>query len=197
MARGDGRRRCGAAVLAARVRVGVAANPFEPADAATTAKSVRPRVRSASCRRATWSARCCSGCCSLRCSPSATALTRGCRLCWSRWGATDSFAALSVSIFSFGGIVAALGVGLLIDRFGAMRTLISLHGDLRRAAVRGRTGARVRRRTDVTCCSAGRVRFLRPWCVRRRQRRAGQLLPGSRYERSASVGRRASGASVR
>jgi len=28
-------------------------------------------------------------------------------------------------VFSFGGIVAALGVGLLIDRFGAMRTLIS------------------------------------------------------------------------
>ena len=34
------------------------------------------------------------------------------------------FAALAISIFSFGGIVAALGVGLLIDRWGAMPTLI-------------------------------------------------------------------------
>jgi len=32
-------------------------------------------------------------------------------------------ATMSVSIFSFGGIVAALGVGLLIDRFGATRVL--------------------------------------------------------------------------
>ena len=40
-------------------------------------------------------------------------------------GRAESFAAISVSIFSFGGIVAALGIGLLIDRFGAMRTLIS------------------------------------------------------------------------
>ncbi|HEX7238430.1 MAG TPA: MFS transporter [Gammaproteobacteria bacterium] len=40
-------------------------------------------------------------------------------------GRDEAFAALSVSVFSFGGIVAALGVGLLIDRFGAMRTLIS------------------------------------------------------------------------
>lgn len=40
-------------------------------------------------------------------------------------GRDQSFAALSVSIFSLGGIVAALGVGLLIDRFGASRTLIS------------------------------------------------------------------------
>jgi AAHS family 4-hydroxybenzoate transporter-like MFS transporter len=40
-------------------------------------------------------------------------------------GRDESFAALSVSVFSFGGIVAALGVGLLIDRFGAMRTLIT------------------------------------------------------------------------
>jgi MFS family permease len=40
-------------------------------------------------------------------------------------GRDQSFAALSVSVFSFGGIVAALGVGVLIDRFGAMRTLIS------------------------------------------------------------------------
>jgi MFS family permease len=39
-------------------------------------------------------------------------------------GRDQAFAALSVSVFSFGGIVAALGVGLLIDRFGAMRTLI-------------------------------------------------------------------------
>lgn len=40
-------------------------------------------------------------------------------------GRDQSFAALSVSLFSLGGIVSALGVGLLIDRFGAMRTLIS------------------------------------------------------------------------
>jgi AAHS family 4-hydroxybenzoate transporter-like MFS transporter len=40
-------------------------------------------------------------------------------------GRDQAFAALSVSVFSLGGIVAALGVGLLIDRFGAMRTLIS------------------------------------------------------------------------
>jgi MFS family permease len=40
-------------------------------------------------------------------------------------GRDRSFAALSVSIFSFGGIVAALGVGVLVDRFGAMRTLIT------------------------------------------------------------------------
>jgi AAHS family 4-hydroxybenzoate transporter-like MFS transporter len=38
-------------------------------------------------------------------------------------GHGQRFAALSVTIFSFGGIVAALGVGVLIDRFGAMRTL--------------------------------------------------------------------------
>jgi len=40
-------------------------------------------------------------------------------------GRDPSFAALSVSIFSLGGIIAALGVGVLIDRFGASRTLIS------------------------------------------------------------------------
>jgi len=40
-------------------------------------------------------------------------------------GRDRSFAALSVSIFSLGGIIAALGVGVLIDRFGATRTLIS------------------------------------------------------------------------
>jgi len=40
-------------------------------------------------------------------------------------GRDDRLAALSVSIFSLGGIVAALGVGLLIDRLGAMRTLVS------------------------------------------------------------------------
>ena len=40
-------------------------------------------------------------------------------------GREQSFAALSVSIFSLGGIVAALGVGVLIDRFGALRTLIT------------------------------------------------------------------------
>ena len=40
-------------------------------------------------------------------------------------GRGERFAALSVSIFSLGGIVAALGVGLLIDRLGAIRTLIA------------------------------------------------------------------------
>jgi MFS transporter, AAHS family, 4-hydroxybenzoate transporter len=40
-------------------------------------------------------------------------------------GRSERFAALSVSVFSLGGIIAALGVGVLIDRFGAMRTLIS------------------------------------------------------------------------
>lgn len=40
-------------------------------------------------------------------------------------GRAESLAAISVSIFSLGGIVAALGIGLLIDRFGALRTLIS------------------------------------------------------------------------
>ena len=38
-------------------------------------------------------------------------------------GRSASTAALSVSIFSLGGIISALGVGLLIDRFGAGRTL--------------------------------------------------------------------------
>ena len=40
-------------------------------------------------------------------------------------GRDARFAALSISIFSLGGIISALGVGLLIDRWGAMRTLIS------------------------------------------------------------------------
>jgi MFS family permease len=40
-------------------------------------------------------------------------------------GRSGDFAALSVSVFSFGGIVAALIVGLLIDRFGALRTLVT------------------------------------------------------------------------
>ena len=40
-------------------------------------------------------------------------------------GRDASFAALAVSIFSLGGIVAALGVGLLIDRFGATIILVS------------------------------------------------------------------------
>jgi len=39
-------------------------------------------------------------------------------------GFDESFAALSVTIFGFGGAVAALGVGLLIDRFGAIPVLI-------------------------------------------------------------------------
>ena len=41
-------------------------------------------------------------------------------------GRDERFAAVSVSIFSLGGIVSALGVGLLIDRFGAIRTLVSV-----------------------------------------------------------------------
>ena len=40
-------------------------------------------------------------------------------------GHDRSLAAISVSIFSFGGIVAALGVGLLIDRLGAFRVLVT------------------------------------------------------------------------
>jgi MFS transporter, AAHS family, 4-hydroxybenzoate transporter len=38
-------------------------------------------------------------------------------------GRDPQFAALSISIFSLGGIISALGVGLLIDRWGATRTL--------------------------------------------------------------------------
>jgi AAHS family 4-hydroxybenzoate transporter-like MFS transporter len=40
-------------------------------------------------------------------------------------GREESFAAMSVSVFSLGGIISALGVGLLIDRLGATRTLVS------------------------------------------------------------------------
>jgi MFS family permease len=40
-------------------------------------------------------------------------------------GREPSVAATSVSIFSLGGIIAALGVGLLIDKFGATRVLVS------------------------------------------------------------------------
>lgn len=43
-------------------------------------------------------------------------------------GRDQRFAALSISIFSLGGIISALGVGLLIDRWGAMRTLGSFLG---------------------------------------------------------------------
>ena len=39
-------------------------------------------------------------------------------------GHDEAFAALSVTIFGFGGAIAALGVGLLIDRFGAMPVLL-------------------------------------------------------------------------
>lgn len=38
-------------------------------------------------------------------------------------GHDEAFAALSVTIFGFGGAIAALGVGLLIDRFGSMPVL--------------------------------------------------------------------------
>lgn len=40
-------------------------------------------------------------------------------------GRDPEFASLSISIFSLGGIIAALGVGVLIDRWGASRTLIA------------------------------------------------------------------------
>lgn len=40
-------------------------------------------------------------------------------------GRSERFAALSVSVFSLGGIIAALGVGVLIDHFGAVRTLMT------------------------------------------------------------------------
>lgn len=40
-------------------------------------------------------------------------------------GRSERFAAMSVSVFSLGGIISALGVGVLIDRLGAMRTLVS------------------------------------------------------------------------
>jgi MFS family permease len=40
-------------------------------------------------------------------------------------GRSQTLASLSVSIFSFGGMAAALGVGALIDRFGAARTLVT------------------------------------------------------------------------
>src|SRR5690606_21187070 len=43
-------------------------------------------------------------------------------------GFSESFAALSVTTFGFGGAIAALGVGLLIDRFGAMTILLALLG---------------------------------------------------------------------
>lgn len=39
-------------------------------------------------------------------------------------GYDDAFAALSVTMFSLGGIIAALGVGILIDRFGATPVLV-------------------------------------------------------------------------
>ncbi|MBO9519345.1 MAG: MFS transporter [Porphyrobacter sp.] len=39
-------------------------------------------------------------------------------------GHDPSFAAMSVTIFGFGGAIAALGIGLLIDRFGAMAVLL-------------------------------------------------------------------------
>jgi MFS transporter, AAHS family, 4-hydroxybenzoate transporter len=43
-----------------------------------------------------------------------------------RIGYDNGFAAMALSIFSFGGIVASLCVGLLIDRFGAQRVLVTL-----------------------------------------------------------------------
>ncbi len=43
-------------------------------------------------------------------------------------GRDEQLASISVSIFSFGGIAAALVIGLLIDRFGAGRTLAAFIG---------------------------------------------------------------------
>jgi MFS transporter, AAHS family, 4-hydroxybenzoate transporter len=40
-------------------------------------------------------------------------------------GRGEGFAAMSVSVFSLGGIISALGVGVLIDRLGATRTLVT------------------------------------------------------------------------
>lgn len=40
-------------------------------------------------------------------------------------GRDPAYATLSVSIFSLGGVIAALGVGLLIDRFGAIPVLVA------------------------------------------------------------------------
>ena len=40
-------------------------------------------------------------------------------------GRDEHFAAVSVSVFSLGGIVSALGIGAFIDRFGAIRTLLT------------------------------------------------------------------------
>jgi len=40
-------------------------------------------------------------------------------------GYSPSVAAISITTFSLGGIIAALGVGLLIDRFGALPVLIT------------------------------------------------------------------------
>jgi AAHS family 4-hydroxybenzoate transporter-like MFS transporter len=42
-----------------------------------------------------------------------------------RMGYDATFAALALSVFSFGGIVAALCVGLMIDRFGAPRVIVA------------------------------------------------------------------------
>ena len=42
-----------------------------------------------------------------------------------RLGYDAAFAAVALSIFSFGGIAAALGVGLMIDRFGAVRVIVT------------------------------------------------------------------------
>jgi MFS family permease len=40
-------------------------------------------------------------------------------------GRSPTIASTSISIFSLGGIIAALGVGLLIDRFGATKVLVT------------------------------------------------------------------------
>ncbi len=111
-------------------------------------------------------------------------------------GWDERFAALSVSIFSFGGIVAALGVGVLIDRFGAMRTLLTFLtlSTVLLYAVGQVLGSASADSADGT---AGCVRVLRAGRVWRRQRHTGRASIRTICARSASAGRRASDDSER
>ncbi len=92
-------------------------------------------------------------------------------------GRSERFAAMSVSVFSLGGIIAALGVGVLIDRLGRDAHAHFVPDDVDRAAIRHRTGARIRLRRSADGPSR-RVRILHPRRLRRHQRRARELLPG-------------------
>ncbi|MBK6674971.1 MAG: MFS transporter [Proteobacteria bacterium] len=90
-------------------------------------------------------------------------------------GRDRQFAALSISIFSLGGIIAALGVGLLIDRWGATRTLVSflcLAAVLLFAVGQVLCNSVGRRADDA----AGTVRILRAGRVWWHQRCAGNVL---------------------